>query len=360
VTRIGTEAHTASVWQQRAEHTRRDIAALASAGLAAGRLHAAAIELIGEHVPADLTCWATLDPQTLAISGMTSGTDRAPPEYDPLLAHAEYAPDEPHTFAGLARNRQALARLADLPTRDRARSARLNTVWRPLGLTEELRFLFLTGDDCWGAAGIVRSRCAFTDDEAQFLLAVAPTIAAATRLTVRTQSASTSAAVQPAIVVIGASGRPHTATAAARDWQDRLDDDDPGRFQWLMHVMAAGARATAPAVFQTRVTDPHGQWITLNASQLIGGDDTQIAVVIEPASGHQLLGLMLTAYGLTPRERAICHQVIDGHPTTLIARHLGISVHTVQDHLKSIFDKTTARSRGELVARLHPEPTSPH
>ena len=353
-------SHTASVWQQRTEHACRDIAALASAGLAPGPLHAAAIELIGEHVPADLTCWATLDPQTLAISGMTSGTDRAPPEYDPLLAAAEYATSEPHTFAGLARNRQPLARLADLPLRDRDRSTRLNTVWRPLGLTEELRFLFLTGDDCWGAAGIVRSRCTFTDDEAHFLLTVAPTIAAATRLAVRNQATSSTTAGQPAIVVIGASDRPHTATAAARDWQDRLDDDDPGRFQWLMHVMAAGARAAAPGVFQTRLSDAHGQWITLNASQLIGGDDNQIAVVIEPASGHQLLGLMLTAYGLTPREREICHHVIDGHPTTLIARHLGISVHTVQDHLKSIFDKTTARSRGELVARLQPEPTPSH
>lgn len=126
-----------------------------------------------------------------------------------------------------------------------------------------------------------------------------------------------------------------------------------------MHVMAAGARATAPAVFRTRHADVHGQWITLTASQLIGGDDNQIAVAIEHASGHQLLGLMLAAYALTPREREICDQVIDGHPTTAIARNLGISVHTVQDHLKSILDKTTARSRGELVARLQPDPPCP-
>jgi DNA-binding CsgD family transcriptional regulator len=348
------------VWQQRAEHVRRVIADLAAAGLGTGQLHEAAIEVIADYVPADLVCWATLDPESLVISGMTSGTDRAPREYDPLLAHAEYAPGEPHTFAGLARNGQPWARLADLPSRDRDRSTRLATVWRPLGLREELRFLFLTGDDCWGAAGIVRSRCAFTDDEVHFLLTVAPTIAAATRLAVRNQATSSTTASQPAIVVIGASGRPHTATAAARDWQDRLDEVAPGRFQVMMQVMAAGAHAAAPAVFRTRLTDAHGQWVTLNASQFIGGGDDQIAVVIEPASGHQLLGLMIAAYGLTPREREICHHVIDGHPTTAIARHLGISVHTVQDHLKSIFDKTTARSRGELVARLQPQPTPSH
>jgi DNA-binding CsgD family transcriptional regulator len=68
-----------------------------------------------------------------------------------------------------------------------------------------------------------------------------------------------------------------------------------------------------------------------------------------------VLGLMLTAYGLTARERDICHQVIGGHSTAEIAEHLFISTNTVQDHLKSMFAKVGVRSRGEMVARLRPE-----
>nr|WP_228720972.1 helix-turn-helix transcriptional regulator [Arthrobacter sp. 260] len=64
---------------------------------------------------------------------------------------------------------------------------------------------------------------------------------------------------------------------------------------------------------------------------------------------------MLVAYELSAREREICREVIGGHPTTEIANHLFISVHTVQDHLKSVFAKVGVRSRGELVARLRPD-----
>ena len=92
----------------------------------------------------------------------------------------------------------------------------------------------------------------------------------------------------------------------------------------------------------------------LEASPLIGGDDDQVAVTIEPASGDQLISLLLVAYGLTAREREVCGEVMAGHSTSDIAARLFISTNTVQDHLKSVFGKVGVRSRGELVARLRP------
>ena len=123
----------------------------------------------------------------------------------------------------------------------------------------------------------------------------------------------------------------------------------------MMQVMAVGARSAVSSSFRARSRDAKGQWAALEASKLHGGDEDQIAVTIEPASGDQLIGLLLVAYGLTAREREICNEVIAGHPTADIASRLYISNNTVQDHLKSVFSKVGVRSRGELVARLRPD-----
>lgn len=49
------------MWEERAYPARREIAALAAAGLGVSELHAAAIRVIGDEVSTDLTCWAAID-----------------------------------------------------------------------------------------------------------------------------------------------------------------------------------------------------------------------------------------------------------------------------------------------------------
>lgn len=346
------------MWEERAHRTRRDIAALAAAGVGVGELYAEAIRVVGGAVSTDLTCWAVIDPETLVISTMVNGEAVIAPEYVPTLAVAEYSPAEPHRFAALARRGQAVAKLSDLPVRDRDRSVRYHDVWRPLGLDRELRALFLVDGVCWGAAGMVRTGRDFTDRETEFLAAVAPALAGATRLAVRSEVSGQASGGRPAVAVVGPRGELRSATPAAREWRDRLDELAPGRFLLMMQLMAVGARASAADGFRTRLRDARGRWAILEASPLIGGDDDEVAVAIEPATGEQLTGLMFAAYGLSARERDVCWEVLAGHPTTTIAERLFISANTVQDHLKSVFAKVGVRSRGELVARLRPEGTT--
>jgi DNA-binding CsgD family transcriptional regulator len=341
------------VWEERAYRARRDIAALATQGLGVSDLHTAAIDVINARVCTDLACWATIDPETLVISIMTGA--RIAPEYERSLGEAEYSANEPHTFATLAVRKQSMAKLSDVPDRDRKRSTRFNNVWRPLGIDQELRVLFFSDGACWGAAGMVRSGLDFTERETDFLAAVAPVIASATRLAVRSEAGGLMLGGHPAIVVLGPGGELRAVTPAAHEWQERFDQIAPGRFMVMMQVMATGARGATSGGFSARLRDASGQWAILDASPLIGADEDQVAVTIEPASGDQLMSLLLAAYGLTARERDICREVIAGHPTADIAARLFISANTVQDHLKSIFGKVGVRSRGELVARLRPD-----
>ena len=79
----------------------------------------------------------------------------------------------------------------------------------------------------------------------------------------------------------------------------------------------------------------------------------RVAVILEPAPSSDLAPLIAAAYGLTDRERLVTQLVAQGHSTNEIADRLHLSPYTVQDHLKSIFDKTGVSARGELVARLY-------
>ena len=353
-------ADDAGVWEDRARRARHEIADLAASGLGVVDLHRAAIDVVEREVGTDLVCWATLDPENHVLSAMTPGRERVPATYEPLLGHAEYVDeDEPSSFAGLARRGHVVSRSSDRPEEQRGRSTRLNEVWRPLGLDRELRVLFVVDGVCWGGAGMVRAGTDFSDREVDFLAALGPTVAGATRLAVRAEAGAGAAAGPPAVVVVGPAGEIRSATAAARGWQERLDEIAPGRFAVMMRVMAAGGSASRDGVFRARVRDARGRWAVMDANPLLGGDDGLVAVSLQSASGDRLTGLLMAAHGLTPREREVCHEVVAGLATSEIAARMAISALTVQDHLKSVFAKVDVRSRGELVARLRPEPADP-
>ncbi len=348
------ECDTGRMWEERAYRARRDITALAASGLSVSTLHAEAIRIIGRDISSELTCWATIDPGSLVISTMTNGETRIPSQFEPLLADAEYSPREPHTFASMAKRKEALTRMSDLAITEQDSSARYRNVWRPLGVNQEVRVLFDCGGACWGGAGIVRAGMDFTSRELEYLAAIAPAVAGATRMAVRSELSGGESRVAPAIVLLDSRGSLRSATPEAKLWEEQVDEGDPGRFLLMMRIMARGARGASAGGFRATVRDGRGGWAVMQASVLIGDDSDDVAVSIAPARGERLTSMLLAAYGLSPRECEVCLEVMSGHPTATIAQRLFVSPNTVQDHLKSIFLKVGVRSRGELVARLSP------
>jgi DNA-binding CsgD family transcriptional regulator len=95
-------------------------------------------------------------------------------------------------------------------------------------------------------------------------------------------------------------------------------------------------------------------WITLRAARIADippEDGSDIAVTIEYASPGERLDIFSRAFALSTREAGLLELLTDGIDTRQAGSRMHLSPHTVQDHLKSIFNKTAARSRRELLAR---------
>jgi DNA-binding CsgD family transcriptional regulator len=96
-------------------------------------------------------------------------------------------------------------------------------------------------------------------------------------------------------------------------------------------------------------------WITLHASLPGSPGDRRVAIVIERAGGARSATVRLEAFGATAREREIATLLARGLSRAEMAEELVLSQHTIEDHVKRLYDKLGVASRHELVARVFPE-----
>lgn len=96
-----------------------------------------------------------------------------------------------------------------------------------------------------------------------------------------------------------------------------------------------------------------GGWAVVHGAVMGTNGNSRVTVIIQPAHPDRISPLLMSIYGLTGREQEVTQLVLRGGSTTELAKALGVSPHTVQQHLKSIFEKTDVNSRGELVAKVY-------
>lgn len=86
-----------------------------------------------------------------------------------------------------------------------------------------------------------------------------------------------------------------------------------------------------------------------------GLESTIVHLVLSQVSwmhyGLENAQLADTTLGLTPRQRHVLVQLICGRSTRDIASALGISIHTVHDHVKAVLEAFKVKTRTELLAR---------
>ena len=344
--------------------TAGEIRDLAASGLDWVTLSGELSETIARAVAFDRCCWHTVDPGTVLFTG---SVNRGITCSGSWLAEHEYVVEDVNNWWFLARSGRRAGATSIATHGDPMRSARHRSrEARNFGIADELRGSFVVDGAYWAAAGFMRDRGQpwFSEDEVRFLAALSEPIAEGFRRALLHAAVAADvvpAADGPGVVVFDEHGAPELISPAAEHWiAEMVEDPAPATAAESKMVQAVAARARTlaaggdplPLAARSRVQTRSGEWLLLYGTPLAGGAAGRTAVIVQPAPAGEVAPLVALAYGLSPRECQIVRLCLEGRSTKQMAAALHVSAYTVQDHLKSIFEKTGVCTRNELVGQV--------
>jgi DNA-binding CsgD family transcriptional regulator len=310
----------------------------------------------------DAAFMAASDPETLLFTAVFA--DEPLIEAGPLFLDNEFGvgPDV-NRFSVLAAAADPVASLDAATGGERNASSRSREIMTPLGMGDEARVALRVAGTTWGFLCLHRNGpTGFDTNELARLRRAVPHMAEAVRrhagLAAEVGSPSGDAA-QGLVIVID--DRVAALGGEAEYWLERLGGGPvtvggPLPLQLLVvtrrlvTLERSGSSGPPPVV---RLATTSGALVTVRATRLRDASSMgPIALAIAPAGSGERASLLLAAHGLTPAQRRVARLVLQGSTTRQIVVALHISEHTVQDHLKAVFDKLGVRSRRELVAAV--------
>jgi DNA-binding CsgD family transcriptional regulator len=323
-----------------------------------------AVDALQRVIGFDRWCWPLADPETLLPSSGMAEHDFGPRV--PRSLELEYSEDDFAAKHILARRANSAGSLSGETGGDLARSARWDQVMRPVGIGDVAGVACRDALGCWGWIEAYRDHAdrAFEQEDLDLLADVGPAMGSALRRSAMLcVAASVVEPSPPGVIVLDRELRLVSWTAGARAWIEALPSAELYvRFGMLPSVIypaatrARSKRAAAGAHALLRAVD--GRWLVIEAAPLEGHEDGEIAVNLRAAAATETFGLLCRTYALSKREREIVELLVAGLDTRAITKRLFISRYTVQDHLKSVFDKIGIHSRRELLAKLTASPDS--
>ncbi len=348
--------------QLTAERVRRDIEVLARGGLDIATFMAEVDDSLRRAVRSCASCVATLDPATnLLTGGFKFGDLAGRDEHDHEWGLVEYGQVESTSLTELARADLPAASIQISTGGDPQRSARMRDFITPyFGYSDELRVVARIGNRAWGGVAWFCDE-PFEAEDIDFVASLSAVLATGLRAGIIARLALTPPAptAGPAVIVVDADNQISQVSAGA---QARLDElgltSHAVTPMAIIGALVAGARRFAAGLTdtlpRTRVQLPSGQWLVLHASPLSDADGAtgNVVLTIEDARPPDIVPLVVAALDLTPRERDVTQLVLRGIDTKHIATALHISAYTVQDHLKTVFEKAGVNNRRELVNRV--------
>lgn len=319
----------------------------------------AAARAIRPAVSFDGVCVLTFDPATMLPTGEVV-ENALPKAAVPRMTEIEVSEVDFNKFTHLARADRPAASLAEATQGDLDRSLRQREVRGPNGWRgDELRAALVSDSGTWGGITLLREAGAtFAPTDVAFLASVSRHLAEGLRRAMLLNAAEERPAEgDPGLLVLAQDNSIDMANAAAQRWLDELESGPKGTpLPSVIQAVAGRARRAVAGDDHTAATartrTRSGRWLLVRGTMLGDPPDERTAVILEPAQPPHLTRLIADAHGFTQRERYVIQLVAQGFSTNDIASKLHLSPYTVQDHLKSIFEKAAVSNRGQLVARI--------
>lgn len=306
-------------------------------------LYGAVVAELARSMPIVGACWHETDPE----SGLpiTAGRVGHPPGDFHRSLQFEFARHDVSRFAELADRRDGVGLLSQETHGELVSSPRYREMIEPEGGADELRVAFADAFGMWGCMTLFSST-RLEVEHGELLSKLAPTLTRSLRIA-RVRGAESEQG-GPGVILLDSHDRPTAIDPRAHELLPDLapTEEMPG----LVYVLAALARIRDPSRPATAcTTDAHGRWLAIDATPMGEGPRSAVAIVVQPGPEMSLLDTMFRAYALSERERQVAVLAVRGRTTKEIAGRLFLSPWTVQDHLKSIFEKTSVGTRGELA-----------
>jgi len=350
-----------------AARVRQDVDVVARAGLDLDTFLEEAVASVARAVPWVGACVATHDPAThMLTSARKYGDLRDRNSHDHEFGLIEYGTVEPTAFTELAKAEVPAAGVHLLTNGEIERSGRMGTFMKPnFGFADEARLLFREGNQAWGAMALFRGDDdrPFDSGEVDFLASLSAPFAHGVRTGMLTRLAAVpppSQVTGPAVVIVGSDNQIVQMSLGAEErLADLISGEASGDPLAPVAALIGAARRYGRGETQIpprcRLRAASGMWLVLHAGPLssTGDREGEVVITIEEARPPEIVALVVAAFGLTPRERDVVQLVLQGVDTKEIAASLHLSTYTVQDHLKSVFDKADVRSRRELISRIY-------
>src|SRR4051812_6074818 len=275
------------MWSElRADAARRELSALAIAGLDSAAVQGAAADIVRRVVPFDAACWATVDPASGVFTGSVTLQFDPSPELEARFAEIEASAGDVNAFRTLVERNTSVARLSDSDRDTLSASRRPAEISRPLGFARELRAVFTADSRWWGIAELLRSSESpdFSEREMAFMASVDRPVAGALRAAALLHRGHAADSGASSVVVVDRSGNMLAATADAERRLAALSRSAQADAALVVRSVVAAIVHQGVERAQARVRDRDGAWVMITATplQTTSGPE-QIAVTIAPA-----------------------------------------------------------------------------